>query len=462
MPFRSFVLPPRDAKRRPSRSWLAACSVLCLNLMSGPVAAWTSHQPSVSSPYVLDRVFMLVRHGIRAPLAHEAAAADLAANPWPVWDVPTSQLTAHGRKNVSLSGDYFRQWLIRQHVLPKRGCPPAGWLRLSANTDQRTIDSGQLLGAALLPGCHIALEHQPRGSDDPLYRPVESGVVPFDAARAIESIQQETGGLDHLVAQHRAEFITLAHVLGCHERCPFHSMSSSLAPSTDGRSLRLDGPINLASGTAEVLLLEYAQGFPMKDVGWGRLTPTRLAQLSRLHALLFDVYANAAYMAPHSAAQLLEELITVMTAKDTSRVAKLSLFVGSDTQIAAMSRVLGVHFHLPGYGRDDPSPGSALLIEVWRNRNSDERMIRLEYVGQSPDQLRHATPLSNRTPPLWQTLHSSRCPSSGHAGMCPLATMTAALRRQRVAQTNAGALRNGSPHVLPHPVPASTTHTLSR
>ena len=414
------------------RTWLAlALAIVWLTGASGPVSAQTA-DPLRSHPLVLDRVFMLMRHGIRAPLEHEAAAADLADRSWPQWQVANSQLTPHGRTDVRLSGAYFRQWLIQQGVLPPHGCLASARLRLNSNTDQRTIDSAQLLGQALLPGCNLRVEHQPRGRDDPLYRPVETGVVEFNATTAIAAITRETHGLDHLVAQHRAEMATLQTVLGCHQRCPFSTLPSTLAPSSDGRSLRLDGPIHLTSGTAEVLLLEYVEGFASQSVDWGRLTPVRLAQLSRLHGLLFDVYAHPHYMATHSAALLTHELLKVLEAKDPSAVPAVSIFVGSDTHIAALSSVLGVHFHLPGFGVDDPSPGSALLVELWHQRDSGQRFVRLRYVGQSPEQLRQATPLNLQTPPAEQILQSSICPSKPLPTLCPVAILTRRLRRDLI------------------------------
>lgn len=446
---------------RPQRAWPALALTIWLAVVSGSVSAQTPQlRPS---PLVLDRVFMVVRHGIRAPLDHEAAAEQLADGSWPRWQVANSQLTPHGRADVGLSGTYFRQWLIQQGLLPTHGCLASARFRLNSNTDQRTIDSAQLLGQALLPGCDFTLEHQPLGSNDPLYRPVESGVISFDPTTAINAIQRETHGLDHLVAQHRAEMVTLQNVLGCHQRCPFATLPSSLLPSSDGRSLRLDGPINLTSGTAEVLLLQYVQGFAPQSVGWGRLTPTRLAQLSRLHGLLFDVYAHPHYMATHSAALLSRELLKVLETKDPSSVPALSFFVGSDTQIAALSSVLGVHFHLPGFGIDDPSPGSALLVELWHQRDSGQRFVRLRYVGQSPEQLRQATPLSLETPPAQQILHSSMCPRQPSPTLCPVTVLTSRLRRDLVPidTTNQAAFSSQRP-VLTAISPHSSSQTSAR
>ncbi|QBG98816.1 histidine-type phosphatase [Xanthomonas oryzae] len=425
----------------------AQCLLLAAALALGGCAAST---PSASTPRVgaqstdtasqragarapasaqsaqLERVVVVFRHGVRAPLQGEAAAAHYADQPWPQWSTPASLLTPHGRKGVQLSGEYLRQWLAQQALLPSSGCPATGSVSVWANTDQRTIDSGALLADALAPGCGIVAGHREAGSNDPLFRPIEAGAVPFDATAAVASIQQQTGGPAALLQGHAAELQALQQILGCTRTpCDFAQMPSTLAPSANGRGLRLGGPIDLTSGTGEVLLLQYAEGLPLSQVGWGRATPERLAQVSRLHALLFDIYARPHYMAARSGAPLAREVLQRFS---DAQAPKVSLFVGSDTHIAALSGLLGAHFHLPGYGADDPPPGGALLLGLWREP-SGERVVRAQYLAQSLDQLRTLAPLDLAHPPLQQRVALGLCaPLQGMA--CPLPEFAKALEQQ--------------------------------
>ncbi|WP_024710452.1 histidine-type phosphatase, partial [Xanthomonas oryzae] len=425
----------------------AQCLLLAAALALGGCAAST---PSASTPRVgaqatdtasqragarapasaqsaqLERVVVVFRHGVRAPLQGEAAAAHYADQPWPQWSTPASLLTPHGRKGVQLSGEYLRQWLAQQALLPSSGCPATGSVSVWANTDQRTIDSGALLADALAPGCGIVAGHREAGSNDPLFRPIEAGAVPFDATAAVASIQQQTGGPAALLQGHAAELQALQQILGCTRTpCDFAQMPSTLAPSANGRGLRLGGPIDLTSGTGEVLLLQYAEGLPLSQVGWGRATPERLAQVSRLHALLFDIYARPHYMAARSGAPLAREVLQRFS---DAQAPKVSLFVGSDTHIAALSGLLGAHFHLPGYGADDPPPGGALLLGLWREP-SGERVVRAQYLAQSLDQLRTLAPLDLAHPPLQQRVALGLCaPLQGMA--CPFPEFAKALEQQ--------------------------------
>ncbi|MFC6839599.1 histidine-type phosphatase [Xanthomonas theicola] len=395
------------------------------------VTAGAQARPADAAPspqLQVEQVWMLFRHGVRAPLQGEAAA--LAAQPWPVWDTPAGLLTAHGRTGVRLGGEYTRQWLVRDGVLPARGCPAAHAIDVYANTDQRTIASAQILAEALAPGCGVHAAHQPQGSDDPLFRPVEAGALDFDAAAAVASIQRQTGGPGALLAPHAKELRAMRQILGCSvQDCDFARMPSSLSPGGDGRGIAMRGPLDLTSGTAEVFILQYTEGLPLDRVGWGRATRERIGVVSRLHALLFEIYARPHYMAARAGAPLARRVLDTLGVAGAPRV---SVLVASDTHIAALSGLLDLHFHLPGYGRDDAPPGGALVLEQLRDTRNGQRYVRLRYQAQSLDQLRALTPLSLRRPPLLQTL---RVPGCSHAKtwLCTLqrfqAVLHAALQR---------------------------------
>ncbi|KAB7769048.1 histidine-type phosphatase [Xanthomonas maliensis] len=411
------------------RCWRVGAAVLWLALLSLAGCAPAVHTASTAAPAAserLQRVVVVFRHGVRAPLPGEAAAAGYADAPWPQWSTAPSQLTPRGRQGVRLSGEYLRQWLVQQDLLPRQGCPANGSVQVWANTDQRTIDSGALLADALAPGCGVVAGHRPAGSNDPLFRPVEAGAVAFDAAAAVAAIQHQTGGPAALLQGHAAELEAMREILGCTRTpCDFAAMPSTLAPAANGRGLSLGGPIDLTSGTAEVLLLQYAEGMPLSQVGWGRATPARLAQVSRLHALLFDIYARPQYMASRAGAPLARTLLQRFADPQAPAV---SVFVGSDTHIAALSSLLGVHFHLPGYGQDDPPPGGALVIGLWRAADGAQ-VVRAQYLAQSLEQLRTLAPLDLAHPPLRQALSLEVCAPAQRLA-CPLTALSTAVQRQ--------------------------------
>jgi 4-phytase/acid phosphatase len=229
---------------------------------------------------------------------------------------------------------------------------------------------------------------------------------------------------------------TLQVILGCDapgvaKPCDLAAAPGAVTVSADGRGVDLTGPIRTTSGIAQVLMLQYLEGMPLDQVGWGRADPSRLAEVSRLHGLLFDVYSRPDYIAPRVAGALGRRLLSAIEAGDHAKSAKprLAIFVGHDDNIAAISALLGVHFHMPGYGADDPPIGDALLFEVLRDPRDGARYVRVEMQAQTPEQLRALTPLDLAHPPSQVTLKPPGCAPTA-IGLCGLADFEALLSRR--------------------------------
>ncbi|HKT30545.1 histidine-type phosphatase [Dyella sp.] len=378
----------------------------------------------------LERVILLYRHGVRTPLPGEVQLDEVTGKPWPTWAQPPSELTPHGAAGARLMGQYDRQRLAAAGLFSHHGCPAPAQLWFWANTDQRTIASARALAEGFAPGCHIAIGHLPQGSDDPLFHPIEAGVTNWNAQQAVASIQAGIGGPDALMASHRDALATMAHVMGCSSQhdpawCATGNWHGSLAVSPDHQHMQLTGPIDKTSGTAEVILMAYAEGRAMNDVGWGRVTPAQLEQLSQLHALLFDIYARPDYMAERVASVMRQNIRHLLEDKQAPR---LSVMVGSDNNIIALASVLGLHFKMPGYAKDDPPIGGALGIELWRNPANGQRAVRIFYQAQSLTQLRLLPSAGAQAAPAALTLPLSGC-APDEQGRCPLSALLSRLRR---------------------------------
>jgi 4-phytase/acid phosphatase len=400
-------------------------------LLLGLSLALVSARTSASTDGLrLERVVLLYRHGVRTPLPGEIQLDEASGKPWPTWAQPPSQLTPHGIAGVQLMGAYDRQRLTALGLFAGHGCPPPEQLWFWANTDQRTIDSAKELATGFAPGCHIAVGHLPQGSDDPLFHPIEAKTTAWNAADAIASIQHATGGPDALTAPHADALATMMQVMGCGTAsdpswCSPRQWHGSLELAPDTGGMRLTGPIATTSGTAEAILMAYAEGRPLPDVGWGRTDAKRREQLSQLHALLFDIHARPAYMAERVASGMSSRVLAVLRSE---RAPRLNVLVGSDNNIVALAAVLGLHFQLAGYAQDDPPIGGALGLELWRDPATTRRYARVFYQAQSLDQLRELKPLDATAPPATQALTPADCLPTA-TGLCPLETILPALER---------------------------------
>jgi len=377
-------------------------------------------------PLKVERTVMLYRHGIRAPLPGEAAVDAYAHPPWPVWSTPPSLLTPHGREAARLMGVYDRQRLASQGLAAPEGCPAPGAIAIWTNTAQRTIASGEAFAEGFAPGCHLAVGHQPLDTEDPLFHPVEAKAVEFSGAKAAAAITAENGGPAALVAPYAAKIREMERVLGCDRTqppCDITSAPTRLAPSPDD-GLALDGPIAILSGTAQVFMLQYAEGLPLDQVGWGRATPRTLEDVSRLHALLFDIHARPRYMARRIGGPMARRISGILAAKDAPAV---NVFVGHDNNIAALASLIGAHFKMDGYGQDDPPIGGALELQVLVD-GQGRRFVAAFYEAQTPDQLRSLASLSLASPPVRRELELA-CRAPGER-ICRLEDFLAALDRR--------------------------------
>ena len=336
---------------------------------------------SASAAPTVERVVMVMRHGVRAPIDGEVPAGTLTAAPWPRWPVAAEQITPHGAQAMAIRGRADRAWLAAAGVVPATGCPAPGRVRVWTNVSQRTIDSGEGFVAGFAPGCGIAVGHRAADEVDPLFEALRAHTTAFRAADAIASITRFTGGMDQLVARHRAELRLLDRVLGCAQPTCSPGAPPALRATADGHGIELDGAIRRSSGVAQVLLLEAAEGMP--HPGWGRATPAVLERLGQLHAALFDVFTRSPYMAAHQAGPLGRRVIASLTAADGPA---LDLLVGHDTNVTALAAALGVELVSPGYARNDTAPAGALVLERLRD-TSGARFVRLSYRTQTPAEL---------------------------------------------------------------------------
>lgn len=381
---------------------------------------------AASPQLTVERVVMLTRHGVRAPLATEAGARDLAAEPFPEWNTPAGVLTEHGAEAIRRLAAFERSRLQQQGLLPTSGCPASGTFAIWTNSAQRTIATGHAWAEGLAPGCSISVDHKPEGERDPLFSAIATGAVPFDAEAAAQSINDELGTGLEVATRERRAVQAMEAILGCDRQptpCGLQAMSAKVEPTADNKNVHQVGLVETTSGTAQVFLLQYAEGMPMAEVGWGRATPERIELVSRLHARLFDATDRSRYIAPRIGGGFVRRIVD-----DLSRPtgAPVSLIVGHDGNIAAVAALMRTQFHMPGYGEGDPPIGGGLIFELVRDAKTAARFVRLFYQAQTPLQVRTLAVLDSANPPSMVPLEMPFC---GNVKLCPFDRFVALLSR---------------------------------
>lgn len=304
------------------------------------------------------------------------------AAPWPKWSVADSRVTPHGVRALQIVAAEDRKWLAARGLFAAKGCPGAGTLRIASNSSDRTIASGDAYAQGFAPGCGLRVEHRAPGMVDPMFEPLRARATAFDAARAIADIERATGGMAALVRRHRDAIASLDRVLGCGGGC-VPAGPARIVSDDGGHGIALEGAIRGTSGVAQVLLLQYLEGLPARDVGWGRADAATLKRLGALHAALFAVFARPPYMAAHQSSVIGRRVI-----RSLNDGPRLDVLMGHDTNVAALAAALGVDLVTPGYATNDVPPGGALLFERIRNTVTEQTFVRVSYRTQSPEVLR--------------------------------------------------------------------------
>jgi len=179
----------------------------------------------------------------------------------------------------------------------------------------------------------------------------------------------------------------------------------------------LGGSLRVASTFAELLLLEYANGFPQSDVGWERISRDEMARVFRLHTTAFDLEQRTRYIAGRQGSALVKKILLALQSKTDGTPgtappgAKFVAYVGHDTNISNVAGMLRLSWQQPGYQQDQTPPAGALIFELHQS-SSGSRYVSAFYVAQSLDDMRRVagTTPQRASVPILGCSNESRCP----------------------------------------------------
>ncbi len=353
-------------------------------------------------------VVVVTRHGVRSPTGKVDSLNQYSAEPWPKWSVPPGNLTAHGAKLMTLMGSFDRELFVQQGLLAGAGCGDAGRVAIVADSDQRTRETGKALADGLMPGCAPEVHALAEGTPDALFHPLEAGVG-ADKAVAAAAVSGRIGGNpEGLKDAYRTQLEALEAVLlgpAGTAKASLLDVPASVGPGKGDHLADLRSPLGTAATMSENLLLEYTEGMPMEQVGWGRVNLPKLRELLELHTASADLERRTAYLAVAGASNLLEHVVDSMQqAVEGKAVAgalgkpqdRVLFLVGHDTNLTNIAGTLNLSWLIDGR-RDDTPPGGALVFELWQR--GAEFQVRTYFVAATLDQMRNAVPLSLATPP---------------------------------------------------------------
>jgi 4-phytase/acid phosphatase len=183
----------------------------------------------------------------------------------------------------------------------------------------------------------------------------------------------------------------------------------------------LRGPLNTASTITENFLLEYTNGMPMDQVGWGRVDLPTLKRLMDLHSAASDLTRRTSYLATVQASNALAHILDTLQQAASGKevpgaLGKLGdravVLTGHDTNLTSIAGVLNLNWIIDGR-RDDTPPGGALVFELRKRPESENYEVNIHYTAQTLEQMRNLTPLTLDAPPARANIFIPGCSTAG-------------------------------------------------
>ena len=413
--------------------------LLLTALAAATCAAAQTESPALAPEgYTLEKVTILSRHGIRAPLVgYGSALAEATPHTWTPWKTEGGHLTPRGGELETRLAHYMDEWFDAVGLIKKDSCPTTDQLLVYANSLPRTIDTGKNFVKGAFPDCDITVHNlEEVGKMDNTFNPiVRSPVDDAFVAKAEKSIDDMLGEggfakLNERLAKNYQILETVLdydHSATCEKekQCDLEKMPNSLT-FAQNKEPGTKGPLRNGTGAADSFILQYYEGYPANEVAWGKIeTPEQWQAIVDLKNIYTDVLFTAPVLAKEAASPLLAFIQNSFAdhgyqhplIKDAQK-AKVTLLVGHDSNVASLLALLQTApYQLPEQYEKTPISGK-VLFEQWRDKDG-KALLKIEYIYQTTPQLREDSELSLKNPPQHVTLKLEGCPTDAN-GFCPM------------------------------------------
>lgn len=413
----------RDKVKRSLRVRIDFFCCLSIGLICCLLLPRAAGAQSYSSRQYPNAVIVLARHGVRAPLEGEMSSGTYNAEPWPTWPVPPGVLTPHGTEALRLLGDYYRRRYVSLLDNPDCNHPH---IYAEANTTQRTIASAKAMLGGLVPGCKVEV-HVRAKEPNPLFTPAEGPMV--NQQELTDVTKGRMAGQPAWFSNAFARPLDLMHRVlvdcadsACVTKTPDFRTTTIKDGATVPRDPGVENPVVLGAAFAENILLEYTEGLPMAQVGWGRVSRKQLNDLMEMNTRYHDFMQRTPYAEQVAASDLASHIrdTVISAATGAALPGRLGsaedhfiLLNGHDGNLAWLGGLLRMDWLLPDQTFNATPPGSALVFEVYRGRAGAAGTVRVFFISQTLDQMRSLRPLTGAEEPAVSPVFVPGC--SGHA-----------------------------------------------
>jgi 4-phytase/acid phosphatase len=392
-------------------------------------------QSASSSNEELRAVVIVARHGVRTPIESETRFGVFNAQPWPDWPTPPGMLTPHGIDALKRMGEFYKR---KYGALA--GCQS---VRVESTNTPRTIASAKVVISTVVPGCDVQVQAD-LAADPPS---INKGKL-SDAING--RMADEPEWFTHAFARPLAEMHdVLTHCRDCKGVPDFRAMmlqpgveaqgmmqakgtkAGALVPRDAGK----ENAVALGADFAENFLLEYTEGKPMNQVGWGSVDRATLDDLMEMNTRYHDFILRTPYYAQQAAGTLAKKISRILSdaASHPQRTASeiapgvpasFTYLSAHDANLTWLGGLLRMNWIVSDETINATPPGSALVFELHcatlgsPTDAPDSCTVRTMFVAQTLDQIRNLTSLTGAEKPSIAPVYVPGCSGPGPEYAC--------------------------------------------
>lgn len=366
--------------------------------------AQTKRSDEFRAKYELKGVVLMSRHNIRSPLTSGGAAYKrVTPHEWFKWTSPSSQLSLRGGVNETMMGQFFRQWVVREGLLPDNYRPEDNEVLFYANSRQRTFATAKYFSAGFLPFANVEITHKlAEDKMDPVFKPQFTKMNDKYRQQVLDEIEAKYKGGPQAWMQSVQPTLTLmeqildmAHSPAALEGDTLHFWYNDTQFKIEkDDEPRMTGGYTLANSVADALVLQCYENESMAAFGHELSTEQwrDICKVKEVYdALLFTTHAAAINIAYPLVSRIREEL--------NRNDRKFMFLCGHDSNLASIGAALRLNYPETENALEVHTPiGSKLVFEKWSDGNETYVAINLVYASVS--QLQNRTLLSFDVPPM--------------------------------------------------------------
>ena len=368
------------------------------------VQAQIKRSDAFRAKYELKEVVVMSRHNIRSPLTSGGAAYKrVTPYEWFKWTSPSSQLSLRGGVNETAMGQFFRQWVVSEGLLPDNYRPKEEEVLFYANSRQRTFSTAKYFSAGFLPFANVEITHKlAEDKMDPVFKPQFTKMNDKYRQQVLDEIEAKYKGGPQAWMQSVQPTLTLmeqildmAHSPAALEGDTLHFWYNDTQFKIEkDDEPRMTGGYTLANSVADALVLQCYENESMTAFGHELSTEQwrDICKVKEVYdALLFTTHAAAINIAYPLVSRIREEL--------NRNDRKFMFLCGHDSNLASIGAALRFNYPETENALEVHTPiGSKLVFEKWSDGNETYVAINLVYASVS--QLQNRTLLSFDVPPM--------------------------------------------------------------